>query len=52
MKATAHTAQIVARSGLGKRPELELDDADRKAMEDRKAEQAARLARIAARQQS
>lgn len=49
MKATAHTANIVIRSGIGKRPELELTEEDRNAIENRKAAQAARLARIAAR---
>jgi hypothetical protein len=49
MKATAQTAQIVIRSKIGTRPELELTDEDRKVAQDRKDQQAARLARIAAR---
>ncbi len=50
MKVTARTAQIVARSGIGSK--LELTDADQAKIDARRAEQAARLARIAERQAS
>jgi hypothetical protein len=48
-KITAHTAKIAIRSGIGTKPERELSDDDRSAIQARKDAQAARLARIAER---
>lgn len=47
IKVTAHTVKIAQRAGIG--ADLDLTDADQARLETRRAEQAARLARIAAR---
>lgn len=46
-KVTQSTVRAAIRSGIGRK--LDLDDAARTRIQDRKDEQAARLARIAAR---
>lgn len=48
-KVTAQSVQIARRAKLGQKPENQLTDADRARFAARDAEQAARLARIAAR---
>ncbi len=46
-KTTAHTVRVAQRAGIG--ATLDLTDGDHAQIDARKAEQAARLARIAAR---
>lgn len=48
MKVTAHTVKIATRAGIGRKT-VDLTDDDLAKTEQRKTEQAARLARIAAR---
>jgi len=48
-KITAHTMKIAARSGVGRRPELQLTEQDLADQAKRETERVARLARIAAR---
>lgn len=48
-RITNHTVRNATRAGVGRRPELQLTEADRAEMAEREAERIARLERIAAR---